>query len=85
MAFSFLADENVPKLCLSILREAGIDVSSIGEIAASISDAEVCSHALSECRIIITGDKDFGDLVMRQRIRVPGVISLQKIRYTSGS
>jgi predicted nuclease of predicted toxin-antitoxin system len=33
--------------------------------------------ALSEARIIITNDKDFGDLVMRFRIHVPGVILLR--------
>ncbi len=77
MSFSFLADENIPRLCVTRLREAGIDVSYIGEIAASISDTEVCSIACSEHRIIITGDKDFGDLVMRLQIKVPGVILLR--------
>jgi predicted nuclease of predicted toxin-antitoxin system len=77
MSFSFLADENIPRICVTKLREAGFDVSYIGETAASISDTEVCSMACSEHRIIITGDKDFGDLVMRLQIKVPGVILLQ--------
>ncbi|GAB1484927.1 hypothetical protein MASR2M78_37450 [Treponema sp.] len=77
MSFSFLADENIPKICISKLRDAGIDVSYIAEIAASVSDTEVCSLAVSEDRIIITSDIDFGDLVMRQNTRVPGVILLR--------
>lgn len=77
MKHSFLADENVPRICVTTLRDKGFDVSWISEVAASISDAEVCNLAQSAGRIIITNDKDFGDLVMRLRMAVPGVILLR--------
>lgn len=77
MATGFLADENIPRLCLIELRESGFDVTSIAEIARSVSDSEGCAIAQSQERIIITADKDFGDLVVRERIRVPGVILLR--------
>jgi predicted nuclease of predicted toxin-antitoxin system len=48
-----------------------------GEMATSISDIEVCALAQSERRIILTYDKDFGDLVIRDRVQVPGVILLR--------
>jgi predicted nuclease of predicted toxin-antitoxin system len=37
----------------------------------------ICALAESENRIIITNDKDFGDLVMRFRLNVPGVLLLR--------
>jgi predicted nuclease of predicted toxin-antitoxin system len=77
MRLKFLADENLPRICVASLRSQGFDVTWISEISASISDAEVCSLARMEDRIIITNDKDFGDLVIRDRISVPGVILLR--------
>jgi predicted nuclease of predicted toxin-antitoxin system len=77
MSIKFLADENIPRICVSSLRAQGLDISWISEIASSISDIEVCSLARMEGRIVITSDKDFGDLVIRDGIIVPGVILLR--------
>lgn len=47
------------------------------ELESGISDSEVLSLAAQEYRILITGDKDFGELVYRQRQINSGVILLR--------
>lgn len=59
------------------MREAGHDVVWVNEVASAISDDDVCRMSHDQDRIIITMDKDFGDLVMRFRKKVPGVILLR--------
>ena len=57
------ANENVPEDCVAGLRRSGHDVLWIREAAPGSSDAAVLSRARDEERILITFDKDFGDLV----------------------
>jgi len=57
-----LANENVPRLTVAALRAAGHDlVWSRTDIPGS-RDEEVLSRAQAEERILLTNDKDFGDL-----------------------
>lgn len=72
-----LADENVPKIVISELRQAGFDIQAIQEISPSIPDIEVCELASKRSRIVLTSDKDFGELVVRSAIPVPGIILLR--------
>jgi hypothetical protein len=58
----FLADENFPRLAVSKLAEAGHDVLWIGAVSPGISDRSVVEIARRELRIILTFDKDFGEL-----------------------
>jgi predicted nuclease of predicted toxin-antitoxin system len=46
----------------------------VGEGAKGLSDAEVMTLALQEGRLLLTEDKDFGDLVFRRERAVPGVV-----------
>ena len=57
-----LADENVPGPLVSALIEAGCDVSWIRTIAPGISDKEVLALAIQAERILLTFDKDFGEI-----------------------
>lgn len=57
------ANENIPEDCIVRLRQAQHDVLWIRDAAPGISDREVLQRALSEDRILITFDKDFGALV----------------------
>jgi predicted nuclease of predicted toxin-antitoxin system len=61
-----LANENIPRLLVTTLRERGHDVVWIFEGERGIGDPRVLTAALQERRVLLTNDKDFGDLVFRQ-------------------
>jgi predicted nuclease of predicted toxin-antitoxin system len=71
----FLADENVSRLVIERLQASGFDVTSIGETRSGASDKDVLEAADVEGCILITEDRDFGELVIRQRLGVRGMIS----------
>jgi hypothetical protein len=79
----WLADECVDAGLVDQLREAGHDVSYIAETASGASDATVLNRANAEDRLLLTEDKDFGDLVFRSRRDVPGVVLL-RLRLNPG-
>ena len=72
-----LADENIAASLVRALREDGIDVSYVAELASGITDDEVLDLAKSEARLLLTEDKDFGELVFRMKRRPPGVLLLR--------
>ena len=51
------------------LREAGRDVLAIAETSKGVSGEQVMERALSEGRVLITEDRDFGELVCARRER----------------
>jgi len=65
----FLADECCDDGMVKYLREKGIDVTYIQESKSGIADSQVLSEAYQEKRILITEDKDFGELVYRFKNR----------------
>ena len=74
----WLADECVDAALVTRLRSAGHDVSYIAEIAASgVTDTEALRRAQEEERLFLTEDKDFGELVFRFKLAVPGVVLLR--------
>jgi predicted nuclease of predicted toxin-antitoxin system len=73
----FLADENVSRLLIARLRAAGFEVISIAETRPGAPDQDVLSVADAEGCILITEDQDFGELVIRQRLKVRGLILLE--------
>lgn len=58
-----LADENVSALLIRRLRDADFDVYTIVESHPGISDIEVLTIAAQSQRLLLTEDKDFGELV----------------------
>jgi predicted nuclease of predicted toxin-antitoxin system len=58
----FLADENFPGAAVDALVRAGHDVVWIATIARGMPDNEVFRWAARESRIILTFDKDFGQI-----------------------
>jgi predicted nuclease of predicted toxin-antitoxin system len=58
----FLANENVPLDAIVSLREKGHDVIWIRTDAPGSCDEDILSRAVAEERIVITFDKDFGEL-----------------------
>jgi len=60
-----LANENVPGDAIIATRAAGHDVMWIREVSRGADDNAVLALALSEKRILLTFDKDFGEMVFR--------------------
>jgi predicted nuclease of predicted toxin-antitoxin system len=73
----WLADECVAAPLVAFLRNDGHDVLYIAESAAGLSDVDVIALALCEKRLLLTEDKDFGDLVFRRERAVPGVVLMR--------
>lgn len=74
---NLLADESCAGPVIRALREAGHDVVAIAEIAKGSTDEHVLERALSEKRVLITEDRDFGELVYARGRRSAGVILLR--------
>ena len=70
----FVADEGVDAPIVRLLRQNDFDVFYIAEESPSIDDTIVLQKANTENRILITKDKDFGELVYRLRQVHTGVI-----------
>jgi predicted nuclease of predicted toxin-antitoxin system len=62
----FLADENVPGPAVRLLRDQGLDVVWIREDSPGLPDESVLAKSQSEARVLLTFDKDFGELARRQ-------------------
>jgi len=74
---NFVADESVDQPIIERLRQVGHDVMSITELSPSLSDDEVLNDANSRGAILVTADKDFGELVFRQNRIHTGVILIR--------
>ena len=61
----FLANENVPAAALASARQAGIEIASIQEDAHGIADDAVLQRAQAAGQVLVTFDKDFGELAFR--------------------
>lgn len=58
----FLANENFPAAAVAALRASGHDIVWVRETAPGARNMEVLAWAAREERILLTFDKDFGDL-----------------------
>ena len=73
----FLADENVSRVVIERLRAEGHDVISVTETQPSAPDDEILNVAEADGRILITEDRDFGEMVVRQRLELRGILLLE--------
>lgn len=62
----FLANENVPGEVVEAARRVGHDIAWIVESAVGADDDAVMAASVSEHRVLVTFDKDFGELAFRQ-------------------
>lgn len=84
----FLANENFPAEAVAAQREDGHDVVWVRTDAPGSSDEVVLAKAQTENRILITFDKDFGDLAFRSKLpALSGVVlfrlTLQSATYVA--
>lgn len=73
----FLADESCDFAVVRALRSAGYDVLAIAEIAPQTQDPDVIALATRERRVLLTEDKDFGQLVYAELREFSGVILIR--------
>ena|SRR3989344_3437080 len=71
----FLADENIPLEVVMLLKKDGFDIISQSEISAGTDDEIILANAGK--RIVITLDKDFGEMIFRIHKSNNGVILLR--------
>ena len=70
----FLANVNVEKPIVDFLIKKGFDVKWVVNIDKHMSDIGVCETANSEQQIVLTNDKNFGEIVFYQRRILYGII-----------
>lgn len=72
-----LTDESVNNNLIIAMRKSGFNVFSIKEEKLSIDDEEIAEMSLNPPGIIISQDKDFGEIVYHKNLTVAGVILLR--------
>lgn len=83
---NLLADESVDRQIVERLRQDGHDVLYIAEVEPSVSDAVVFDRANEKSALLVTGDKDFGEIVFRDhRLSSGGVVLLRLAGLSSES
>jgi len=90
---NILCDEGVDSQIVEQLRQEGHDVLYVAEMEPSISDDAVLRRANEHNALLVTEDKDFGDLVYRQGlihlgvvlVRLHGLMSATKARIVSAT
>lgn len=79
----FLADENFPLDAVEALRENGHDVAWIRADSPGIADPLILERAQIENRVVLTFDKDFGELAFRLKLLATAGIILFRIKAPS--
>ena len=75
----FLVDHCAGRGLAQWLRGQGHDVVDVGEFESAPGDRTLLERAAAENRILITLDRDFGQLVYVRRIKHAGVVRLPDV------
>jgi len=73
----FIADENIPRETVELLKKKGVDIVTVSEVSPGLGDEEILDLANKEKRIVITFDRDFSQLIFRQKRKTEGLILLR--------
>jgi predicted nuclease of predicted toxin-antitoxin system len=73
----FIVDESTGTAVVEYLRSVGHDVLAIAETMPQADDGDILARAVSEARILVTNDKDFGELVFRSGQAHHGIVLLR--------
>ncbi len=74
---NFLADEGVDRQIVTRLRQGGHLVGYVAEMEPGLSDDIILDAANREKALLLTADKDFGELVFRQQRISSGVVLIR--------
>jgi predicted nuclease of predicted toxin-antitoxin system len=75
-----LVDENMPGTVIADLRQRGHDIFSVKESMRGADDPAILARAQAESRVVVTQDKDFGELAFR--IGLPATCGVILLRLT---
>ena len=70
----FLANENFPFPSIALLRQADYNILSVSELYPGISDLEVIHKAIADDSVILTFDKDYGEIIFKHSILNPPAV-----------
>ncbi|MBX2972441.1 MAG: DUF5615 family PIN-like protein [Flavobacteriales bacterium] len=73
----FVADESVDGNVIRALRSAGHRITSIAEEIPSTKDHDVLAFAMARDEVLLTEDKDFGEIVHNHRKQHSGVVLMR--------
>lgn len=72
-----MVDESTGMAVVNYLRSLGYDVLAVAETIPQAYDSDILARASSEGRILVTNDKDFGELAFRVGQVHQGVLLLR--------
>lgn len=81
--YSFVADENFDFAVVRQLRDNGFSVIAIAKSFSSIPDTQVLQIAVDRKAVLLTEDKDFGELVHRLRMNHCGILLVRLLKLGS--
>lgn len=73
----FIVDESSGKGVAQFLISKGYDVIYVGDFMEQALDESILEYASAENRVLVTNDKDFGELVYKKQKRVAGLILIR--------
>jgi predicted nuclease of predicted toxin-antitoxin system len=73
----FIIDESTGSGVVNYLQSQGYDAVSVVDIMPQADDIEILRYAYAENRLVITNDKDFGDLIFRSQEPHQGIVLLR--------
>ena len=76
---NFVCDEGVDRPIVERLRRDGHEILYVAEMEPGIADEEVLKRADELGALLITADKDFGEMVFHQRLATNGGIVLLRL------
>ncbi|MBX2895744.1 MAG: DUF5615 family PIN-like protein [Cyclobacteriaceae bacterium] len=76
-----VADESVDGRIVEELRNFNFDVYSIAEKQPSLSDAKVLKIAFERNALLLTEDKDFGELTFRLKLPNKGILLIRLDKF----
>ena len=70
----FLADAHISVEMVAMIRDLGNDCVDASAIPPRMPDVDVLQMADIDGRVVVTSDKDFGELVFVHHIACPGIV-----------
>jgi predicted nuclease of predicted toxin-antitoxin system len=79
----FLADEGIDKKLVIVLRNLDFEVEYVVETQFGRMDKDLLNHAFINNQVILTKDKDFGELIFKEELNTKGVVLIRLENVTS--
>jgi predicted nuclease of predicted toxin-antitoxin system len=81
----FIVDENAGPSVAKWLASIGYEVFSVYDETPGIPDKEILAKAHAENFIVVTSDKDFGELVFKNNLPHKGVVLMRLVNESAAN